>query len=153
MRLIGSKQHEQIWRSKINTLGPFSLLLWDNPFDTKIIKPGTELYRGANLPDHLITTFNEDCSKDEKPWHTFQAFTSCSRNRSIAESFGNVLFIMKTQIAFTVDLSSLSEYAHEEEELLYPGVSFTIDKMEFDKKKKKHLIYLTLQQRHTSKLI
>ncbi|CAF0989633.1 unnamed protein product [Adineta ricciae] len=145
MRLIGSKQHEQVWRSKISTLGPFCLLLWDNPFDSKMIKPGTILYRGANLPDHLITSFNEECSKDPKPWHTFQAFTSCSRNRSIAKNFGNVLFVMKTRIAFTVDLSSLSAYAHEEEELLLPGVSFIIDRIKF---KKKHVIYLTLQQRH-----
>jgi hypothetical protein len=27
MRLIGSEEHEQIWRSKVRTLGPFSLLL------------------------------------------------------------------------------------------------------------------------------
>jgi len=153
MRLIGSKQHEQIWRSKISTLGPFCLLLWDNPFDSKIIKPGTELFRGADLPDHLITTFNEDCSKDKRPWHTFQAFTSCSRNRKVAERFGNVLFIMKTRVAFTVDLSSLSVYPDEKEELLFPGVSFTIDQMEFDNNKKKRLIYLTLQKRHNSKLI
>ncbi|CAF1366188.1 unnamed protein product [Adineta steineri] len=145
MRLIGSEQHEQIWRSKISTLGPFCLLLWDNPFNRKMIKPDTLLYRGANVPDELITSFKEEC---EKSWHTFQAFTSCSRNRKVAEGFGNVLFIMKTLVAYTVDLSSLSQYPDEEEELLFPGVSFTIDRMEFDEKKKKHLIYLTLQQQH-----
>jgi hypothetical protein len=155
MRLIGSEQHEQVWRSKIRTLGPFCLLLWDNPFDKKLTKPGKILYRGANLPNDLITLFKEDCSKDPKPWHSFQAFTSCTRNRGVAEQFGNanVLFIMKARIAFTVDLAELSEYSHEEEELLFPGVSFTIDKVDFDKNKNKHLIYLTLQQRHNSKSI
>ena len=36
MRLIGSEQHEQVWKSKITTLGPFCLLLWDNPFNRKL---------------------------------------------------------------------------------------------------------------------
>lgn len=69
----------------------------------------------------------------------------------MAEQFGNVLFIMKTRLAFSVDLSELSEYHYEEEELLYPGVSFQINRMSFDKDKNKHLIYLNLQQRHDSK--
>ncbi|CAF3532252.1 unnamed protein product [Rotaria socialis] len=148
MRLIGSEQHEQVWRSKIRTLGPFCLLLWDNPFNRKLTKPGTILYRGAKLSDDLIALFKDDCSKDPRPWHSFQAFTSCTRNPSVAENFGNVLFIMKICLAFTVDLTELSKYSYEEEELLFPGVSFTVDIMEFDKKKNKHLIYLTLQQRH-----
>jgi hypothetical protein len=71
----------------------------------------------------------------------------------VAEKFGNVLFIMKVRLAFTVDLTQLSRYSHEEEELLFPGISFTIDQVEFDNEKKKHLIYLTLQQRHNSKSI
>jgi hypothetical protein len=153
MRLIGNEQHEQVWRSKVRTFGPFCLLLWDNPFNSKMIKPGTVLYRGANLSDNLITSFKKDCSEDPKPWRTFQAFTSCSRNSSVAEKFGNVLFVMKTRIAFSVDISLLSEFPDEEEELLFPGVSFTIDRVEFDKNKNKHLIYLTLQQRHNSKSI
>jgi hypothetical protein len=151
MRLIGSEQHEQVWRSKIRTLGPFCLLLWDNPFNRQLTKPGTILYRGAKLSDDLIDLFKDDCSKDPKPWHSFQAFTSCTRNPSVAEQIGNVLFILKTRLAFTVDLTELSKYSYEEEELLFPGVSFTVDKVEFDKNKNKHLIYLTLQQRHDSK--
>ncbi|CAF3284153.1 unnamed protein product [Rotaria socialis] len=144
----GSEQHEQVWRSKIRTLGPFCLLLWDNPFNRKLTKPGTILYRGAKLSADLIALFKDDCPKDPRPWHSFQAFTSCTRNASVAENFGNVLFIMKICLAFTVDLTELSKYSYEEEELLFPGVSFTVDIMEFDKKKNKHLIYLTLQQRH-----
>ncbi|CAF3888919.1 unnamed protein product [Rotaria sp. Silwood1] len=36
MRLIGDREHEQVWRSKVRTLGPFCLLLWDDPFNTKL---------------------------------------------------------------------------------------------------------------------
>lgn len=153
MRLIGSERHEQEWRSKTGTLGPFGLLLWDNPFDNKMSKPGTILYRGVKLSDDLITSFKDDCSKVPRPWHTFQAFTSCSRNCNVAGKFGNVLLIMKTEIAFTIDLSSLSDYPHEEEELLFPGVSFTIDQVNIDKENNdKPSIYLTLRQRRDSKL-
>ncbi len=153
MRLIGSEQHEQVWRSKIRTLGPFCLLLWDNPFSRELTEPGTILYRGAELPEDLIKSFIEDCSKYAKPWHSFQAFTSCSQNRDVAEMFGNVLFIMKARITFTVDLEPFSHFPEEKEELLYPGVSFTIDQVDFDNENNKHLIYLTLQQRHNSKFI
>jgi hypothetical protein len=151
MRLIGSEKHEQVWRSKVGTLGPFCLLLWDNPFNSRMIEPQTILYRGANLPDDLIAIFKSDCSKHRKPWHSFQAFTSCTRDRDVAEMFGNVLFIMETRIAFTVDLEEYSKYPEEKEELLFPGISFTVDRLEFDKNKNKQLIYLNLQQRHSSK--
>jgi hypothetical protein len=149
MRVIGSEEHDQVWRSKVRTFGPFCLLLWDNPFNSNITDPGTILYRGAQLSDDYIASFKDDCFKGSELLRSFQAFTSCTRNRSVAEKFGNVLFIMQIQIAFTVDLCPLSEYSHEEEELVYPGVCFTIDR--FEEHKSKHLIYLTLRQRHNSK--
>jgi hypothetical protein len=151
MRVIGSEEHEQVWRSKVRTFGPFCLLLWDNPFNSHITEPGKILYRGAQLSDDYIASFKHDCLKGSELLRSFQAFTSCSRNRSVAEKFGNALFIMRIQIAFTVDLSPLSEYSREEEELVYPGVCFTVDSLEFDEQKSKHLIYLTLRQRHNSK--
>ncbi|CAF4286101.1 unnamed protein product [Rotaria sp. Silwood2] len=153
MRLIGSKEHEQEWRSKIPTLGPFCLLLWDNPFNDKTTKRGTVIYRGAKLTDDLILAFKYDCSKEDKPLRSFQSFTSCSRNRAKAEPFGNVLFIMTVKHAFSVDLKQFSKYPNEEEELILPGVCFTVDRVEFDKKKKKHLIYLNLVQQFRCKLI
>ena len=150
MRFIGDPKHEEIWRSKVGTLGPYCLVLWDNPFNSRMVEPGTILYRGTELADNQISSFRDECSRSPKAWHTFQAFTSCSRNRSIAEQFGNVLLIMTARIAFTIDLTELSEYSYEEEELLFPGVSFTIDQLGSDKTKNKHLIYVSLQHRHTS---
>lgn len=151
MRLVGNPQYEREWQGKVETLGPFCLLLWDNPLNSEMLKPRTILYRGAQVSDGLIKSFQSECSKDPKKWHTLQGFTSCTQKRDIAEQLGNVLFIMKTRTAFTIDLTQVSEYKHEEEELLLPGVSFTINRMEFDKSKNKHLVYLTLHQRHNSK--
>ena len=153
MRLIGSKDHEQVWRSKVRTLGPFCLLLWDNPSNYQAAKEGTILYRGADLTSELISSFKVDCSKEEKPIRSFPSFTSCSRNLDIAELLGNVLFIMKIKHAFTVDLQPFSQFPDEEEELLSPGVCFTVDRVEFDKPKNKHFIYLELVQQHRRKSI
>ena len=154
MRLIGSKEHEQEWRNNIHALGPFCLLLWDNPFETKATKPGTMFYRGANLDNKLISIFKDDCSKqDNKNRRSFPAFTSCSRNQKKAEKFGNVLFIMRVQHAFTVDIAPFSEYPDEEEELLSPGVCFTVERVEFNKRNNKHQIHLNLIQQYSRKLI
>ncbi len=149
MRLVGNKDDEQVWRSKVRTLGPFCLLLWDDPFNKKV-KGDITLYRGANLKPEHIHTYKE-MAKNQHEYGSFQGFSSCSRNRSKAEEFGNVLFIMKVLFAFIADLSELSEYPHEEEELVTPGVSFRVERVEFDPEKDKHFIYLELRQRFDGK--
>ncbi|CAF3833736.1 unnamed protein product [Rotaria sp. Silwood1] len=149
MRLIGDREHEQVWRSKVRTLGPFCLLLWDDPFNTKLTTKKT-LYRGAELNKEQIASY-EEMAKDDKAYGSFQAYTSCSRNRKKAEEFGNTLFIMEVMIAFIADLSPLSEYGNEEEELVTPGVCFRVKSVEFDRKTNKHLIHLLLRQRFSSK--
>ena len=130
MRLVGSKDDEKVWRSKVRTLGPFCLLLWDDPFNKKV-KCDIELYRGANLKAEQIDTYKE-MAKNKNQYGSFQGFSSCSRNRAKAEEFGNVLFIMKVLFAFIADLSELSEYSNEEEELVTPGVCFRVERVEFD---------------------
>ncbi|CAF3334318.1 unnamed protein product [Rotaria socialis] len=150
MRLVGDKEHEQVWRSKIRTLGPFCLLLWDDPFNEKVTTNKT-LYRGADLKPEQITKY-EDMAKNPNEYRSFQAFTSCSRNRQKAEEFGNTLFIMEVLFAFIADLSPLSEYTQEEEELITPGVCFCVESVEFDRKTNKHFIHLKLRQRFDRKL-
>jgi hypothetical protein len=149
MRLVGSKEDEQIWRRKVRTLGPFCLLLWDDPFNKKV-KTDIELYRGANLNPEQIANY-EEMAKNKDEYGSFQGFSSCSRNRAKAEQFGNTLFIMKVLFAFIADLSPLSEYSEEEEELVTPGVCFRVERVEFDRKTNKHLIYLQLRQRFSGK--
>ncbi|CAF1512807.1 unnamed protein product [Rotaria magnacalcarata] len=124
MRLIGDDEQEQVWRSKVHTLGPFCLLLWDDPFNT-VMKTEKILYRGANLTNQQIATYEEMAACPEEH-RSFQAFTSCSRNREKAEQFGNTLFIMEILFTFILDISELSEYPDEEEELITPGVCFNV---------------------------
>ncbi|CAF1178330.1 unnamed protein product [Adineta steineri] len=149
MRSVGKKEHEQLWRSKIRTLGPFSLLLWDDPINKKV-KRDTNLYRGAELKPEDIAMY-KDLVKNPDEYRSFQAFTSCSRNRARAEGFGNTLFIIKVLFAFTADISSISQYKEEEEELVTPGVCFCVQNVQFDSKTNKHLITLQLIQRWSSK--
>ncbi|CAF1375262.1 unnamed protein product [Rotaria sp. Silwood1] len=143
MRLVGSKEHENVWRSKTRTFGPFCLLLWDDPYNHLPLTGGKMLYRGANLSDDLIAQYTK-LSRSSDQRGSFQAFTSSSRSRAKAEQFGNVLFVMQVNYAYTTDLSPLSEYPDEEEELIHPGVCFTINGTRYDPSKNKHEIYLTL---------
>ncbi|CAF4767709.1 unnamed protein product, partial [Rotaria sp. Silwood2] len=85
MRLVGDKDHEHVWRSKVRTLGPFCLLLWDDPFNKKA-KTNKTLYRGANLNGEQIAKY-EEMAKDSNMYGSFQPFTSCSRNRKKAKKF------------------------------------------------------------------
>ncbi|CAF4816946.1 unnamed protein product, partial [Rotaria sp. Silwood2] len=103
------------------------------------------LYRGAELKPQQIATY-EKMAKDSDKCGSFQAFSSCSQNSEKAEEFGNTLFIMKLDGAFTADLRESSEYPNEEEELITPGVCFSVKKVEFDRKTNKHVIYLELFQ-------
>ncbi|CAF1278283.1 unnamed protein product [Rotaria sordida] len=149
MRLVGGNEQEKVWRSKVRTLGPFCLLLWDDPFNTKLTTKKT-LYRGATLTDEQIDAYTK-MAEDDEAFGSFQAYTSCSRNRDKAEEFGNTLFIMEVLMAFIADLSSLSEYSAEEEELVTPGVCFRVKSVKFDRKKNKYLIHLQLRQRYSRK--
>ena len=149
MRLVGNKEQEQVWRSKVRTLGPFCLLLWDDPINKKGQTKKT-LYRGAKLKLDQIAQY-EEMAKDKSRYGSFQAFSSCTRNPEKAKEFGNVLFIMEVDFAFMADISEISEYSDEEEELVVPGVCFRVQRVEFDEKIKKHLIYLRLRQRFSSK--
>ena len=146
MRLIGSAEHDQDWRSKVRTLGPFCLLLWDNPFSYETTEKGRILYRGAELSDKQVSAFEDECLKEDKPIRSCPPLTSCSPNQAKAEVFGNVLFIMAVKYAFTMDLQPSAVYPDEEEELLSPGICFTVDRVE--KVKNKHLIYLKHVQQY-----
>ncbi|CAF3818923.1 unnamed protein product [Rotaria magnacalcarata] len=149
MRFIGSEGYEHVWRSKVRTLGPFYLLLWDDPIN-KQMKTNMKLYRGVNLTDEQLATY-ERMAKFPGICHSFQAFTWCSRNRKKAEEFGDTLFIMEVLFAFTADLSALSQYPNEEEELITPGICFSVQRIEFEKKTNKRLIYMKLRQRFSGK--
>jgi hypothetical protein len=149
MKLIGSKNDEQTWRSKIATLGPFCLLLWDDPINKRVVINRT-LYRGAKLLLEQIAIYR-NMAKNQGEYGSLQAFSSCTPNRKEVEKFGNCLFIMAVEAAFIADISHLSKYPNEEENLIAPGVCFRVQRVEFDSEANKYLIYLKLKQRFNGK--
>ncbi|CAF4144437.1 unnamed protein product [Adineta steineri] len=146
---VGDKNKEQLWRSKLGTVGPFCLLLWDDPIHRKLTT-GKTLYRAAELQLDEINEY-KGMVEDRKNYGSFQAYISCSRNRAKVEKLGNTLIIMKVLIAFTANLSPLSQYPNEEEELIIPGVCFRVTSVKSVGvgDKKKHVIELQLRQRFT----
>ncbi|UJR07253.1 hypothetical protein I4U23_011541 [Adineta vaga] len=51
------EQHKTLWRNKVNTFGPFAILLFDLA-DWKSSKPMI-VYRSANLADYLIEQYQK----------------------------------------------------------------------------------------------
>ena len=59
---------------------------------------------------------------------------------------------MKVEHAFSVDLQPFTDYPDEEEELISPGVCFTVHRIEFDQNNK-CVIYLNLVQQFNRELV
>lgn len=134
-------------QSKLDTLGAFSQLLFhcDCSPDLRPFGYQGELYRGAQLDEETIQSYEAAVGKVK----TWDAFSSTSKVRATAESFGNVLFIINraksTKYRFAgMDISSISAYPEEEEVLIRAARDFLVEKVERNDKKDKYLIYLAL---------
>lgn len=141
MRLVddGNKDHETIWQSKVDTLGPFALLLYELG-NQNIKKTYITVYRGANLSNELIEQYRTAAKEFYIP--AFPSFTSTSRNQTKAEKFGNVLFVIDIRQSDGRDVASYSKYPHEEEILINPNFYFYIHSCAFDETKQKWIIHL-----------
>ncbi|CAF1226327.1 unnamed protein product [Didymodactylos carnosus] len=101
------------------------------------------VYRGAQLDEQMLRDYKNSVSEVRK----WLGYSSTSKNRRLAENFGNTLFIIKTiktRENTNWDVSLLSEYPNEDELLLTAGISFTINKVECNGGK--YLIYLTVKR-------
>ena len=139
MRLEGDEEHEQLWKSKVPTFGPFSLLLYylGEYTDEKLT-----VYRGCHLNDNLIQQYREKLATEPNTAIVFPAFTSTSRNRNTAEQFGNVLFTIEIDRYYDgCDVSPYSNF-NEEEILLAPYFMFYIQSCNFNEVDDKWIIHL-----------
>jgi hypothetical protein len=133
----------KITREKIKTFGPFCCLLnlylsAHHTTDTRTV------YRGLNLTDAEREQFTSEIT-------TFKSFTSTSKNRKLAELYGNTLLIIDTKVfddaaryydGCGTDISTFSQFPQEEEFLITPESLFESAKHEFDSVNDKHIIYL-----------
>lgn len=131
MRLCGDKSQLDVWKRKIATFGPLAYLismLTYNPDYKKLY-----VYRGANLSDDLIQKYRDNIGA----YMMFPACTSTSRNKAVAEQFGNVLFVLHVSTMDGFDVSPYSDFPEEEEMLLKSDYAFYIRSCTFDNNKKK----------------
>ncbi|CAF2941307.1 unnamed protein product [Rotaria sp. Silwood2] len=137
MRLCGDEKNKALWKSKVKTFGPFGYLLQMLTYSKNYNK--FYVYRGANLSDDLIEKFRQNIGA----YLMFPAFTSTSRNRTKAEQFGNVLFIIHTSSMSGNDVVPFSDYPDEEETLLNADFNFYIRSCTVDKTKNKWIINIS----------
>ena len=133
-------------RKKVITIGPFCVLLrsyineqGDNSFPSVV-------YRGLTLTDEERENFMK---KDVR----FTEFTSTSKNRTLAEWYGNTLLIIDLNVKerrhgslinIGRDISRMSTFPQEDEYLIIPRSRFNFEKYQHDESKdlQKHIIYL-----------
>ncbi|UJR11726.1 hypothetical protein I4U23_015907 [Adineta vaga] len=138
MRLDGDKEKSKFLSTKVETLGPFALLLSAIPENRSEEK--MTVYRSVLLDEDMIDRYRElEGGKD----FVFPAFTSTSRNQEIADIYdGNM--ILKIDIIpryDAVDVSSYSKFP-EEEMLLNAYFSFSIQSCTYDIVKERWIIHL-----------
>jgi hypothetical protein len=145
-RLINTTLREND-HSKINTLGPFSQLLFHCDCSPELRQFGYagELYRGAQLDEQTIESYKQSLGMKK----TWDAFSSTSQNRAKAEKFGNVLFIINlaksTKYKYLgMDISSRSCFPEEEEVLIRASRNFIVEKVQKDEQTEKYFIFLSI---------
>ena len=104
--------------SKVDTLGPICYLIRNH---CRYSKPFSgQTYRGIQLSEEEIIAHKNAIGLWKRP-----AYTSTSRERNIAEAFGNTLFIINLTLtgpscARAIDISSISQYEDEQEVITDP---------------------------------
>ncbi|CAF3074168.1 unnamed protein product [Rotaria sp. Silwood2] len=111
--------------SKLETLGPLCYLIRGY---SRLSKDyiGT-VYKGVHLTNIEIEAHKRNIGE----WKTWEAYTSTSKDRQMAEMFGNTLFIIEiTDVKLSAprayDIAHISSYPNEKEVLMPGGVSFQI---------------------------
>lgn len=116
-------------------------------FDSPSLKTSNlTLYRGELLNENMKECYRQAVGT-LKSW---LAFTSTSKNRQLAEVFGDTLFIITFDknegFSITRDISGVSQFPMEEEVLLRSGVIFMVEKIEIDHTNAKCIIYLNVRE-------
>jgi len=127
--------------SKVKTLGPLCFLIKSYTSQRKMLTEDQIIYRGMELTDQMIEEYREAVG-EEIDW---PAFTSTTKNRAVAEIWGNTLCIITLCRGLFIhgsDVSNISNIPDEEEFLLSVGFVLQVEKIETDPSQKKHKIYL-----------
>jgi hypothetical protein len=133
--------------TKIGMYGPFVRLLYfyfNHPSSMGV--DSIKVYRAMNLKPPMIDAYKE-AAKHNKSFR-WASFSSTSKNLKFAEFWdANTTFIMQlnkisSEEKKAIDISFYSQFPEEEEVLLKAGIEFTVKKVDYDDRNKKHYIYL-----------
>ncbi|CAF1167041.1 unnamed protein product [Didymodactylos carnosus] len=128
--------------TKTDTLGAYCQLLSWHLGCSELDQKELTVYRGCKLTEELIEEYTQNVGKRIQ----WLAFTSTTKDRKVAEGYGNTLFIINLQRCQPYgkqrDIASLSQYEHEQEVLLNAGNNLGIVKFERNLESGKYLIYL-----------
>lgn len=144
---------------QLERIGPFSWLLSEYLQylqDTEETQDLT-VYRGMELTDEQRSEFMPLQARVEGRYIELLSFVSTTKNRALAELYGNTLFIIHLKggdfgedmdtppIPCGADITRLSNFPEEVEFLMWPPAHFRSLKYEYDSQHKKHVIYLELE--------
>jgi hypothetical protein len=132
-----SRELRKLTDERIKILGPFCWLLQcylKQTVTTDIVT----VYRGLNLTEDERKTFMTDQIR-------FASFTSTTKNRTLAEWFGNTLLIIDLDLKDAKcgsSIAHLSNFPEEEEFLIWSQTYFDFVRYEYDNENQKHIIFL-----------
>jgi hypothetical protein len=138
-----TREPQSITDEHFKTLGPFAWLL--QCYLKQILTTDTiTVYRGLNLTEDERKRFTNDRV-------LFPSFTSTTKNRILAEWFGNTLLIIDLDLKDVEcgsSIAHLSNFPEEEEFLLWTQTWFNFVRYEYDGENKKYIIFLKVSQNH-----
>ncbi|CAF0870463.1 unnamed protein product [Adineta ricciae] len=121
--------------SKLFTLGPLCFLI--NDYASVAEEFVGIVYRGVQLTNADIQEYRQAIGT----WKTWPAYTSTSKNRTLAEAYGNTLFVIEIihcplSAPRNFDIAEFSSFPEEEEVLLLAGCSFQVVHVHYDLRQK-----------------
>ena len=87
------------------------------------------VFRGANFASEEIEQYKK-IYKSDYPLFEWNGIISTTKQKSIAEKFGNALFKIEFLEDFGVDISNISDFKEEEEVLLFAGSKYKISNIQ-----------------------
>jgi len=128
--------------TKVDTLGPFCSILNGSFALLSQYRYSGVVYRGVLLSPEQIKLYQQACGIFQQ----WDSFVSTTKNRNLANIYGNTLFIITIGGPHVngLDISSLSNFLEEEEVLISPGRTFSVDEVEFNIPDNKYHVYISM---------
>ncbi|CAF1184889.1 unnamed protein product [Didymodactylos carnosus] len=128
--------------TKVNTLGPFCSILNRSFVLLSKYRYTGIVYRGILLSSEQVKLYQQA----RGIFQQWDSFVSTTKNRNMANIYGNTLFIITIDGLYVngLDISSFSNFPEEEEVLIPPGRTFSIDEIKFNTVDDKYHVHISM---------